>query len=76
MIWKVSWLLVLVIWIIAYIKNKKAILALPYLFMSFITPLYNILDSKVFVEVFECGCVLIAQTNMFNIDFNANNLRL
>ena len=75
MIFDILLALVLVIWIIVYIKNKKVIMALPYLLMSFITPFYNILDSKVFVEVFGCGCVPIAQTNMFNIDFNANDLR-
>ena len=75
MIFDILLAIVLVIWVIVYIKNKKAVLALPYLLMSFITPFYNILDSKVFVEVFGCGCVPIAQTNMFNIDFNANDLR-
>lgn len=75
MIFDVLLAIVLVTWIIVYIKNKKAILALPYLLMSFITPFYNILDSKVFVEIFGCGCVPIAQSNMFNIDFNANDLR-
>ena len=75
MIFDVLLAVVLVIWIIVYIKNKKAILVLPYLLMSFITPFYNILDSKIFVEIFGCGCVPIAQTNMFNIDFNANDLR-
>jgi hypothetical protein len=76
MIWNILLLIILVIWIIIYIKNKKAILALPYLLMSFITPFYIILDQKVFVEIFGCGCVPSAQTNMFNIDFNANDLRL
>lgn len=66
---------VLVAWIMLYIKNKSAIKALPYLLMIFITPFYNILDQKVFVEIFGCGCVPTAQTNMFNIDFNANDLR-
>lgn len=75
MIWNILLLIILVIWIVVYIKNKKAILALPYLLMSFITPFYNILDQKVFVEIFGCGCVPSAQTNMFNIDFNANDLR-
>ena len=75
MIFDMLLIIVLLIWIIVYIKNKKAILALPYLLMSFITPFYNILDSKVFVEIFGCGCVPVAQTNMFNIDFNANDLR-
>jgi len=76
MIFDMLLIIVLLIWIIVYIKNKKVILALPYLLMSFITPFYNILDSKVFVEIFGCGCVPVAQTNMFNIDFNANDLRL
>lgn len=49
--------------------------ALPYLLMIFITPIYNILDQKIFVKVFGCGCVPSVQTNMFNIDFNANDLR-
>lgn len=75
MIWNILLLIILVIWIVVYIKNKKAILVLPYLLMSFITPFYNILDQKVFVEIFGCGCVPSAQTNMFNIDFNANDLR-
>jgi hypothetical protein len=44
--------------------------------MIFLTPIYNILDQKIFVEIFGCGCVPSAQTNMFNIDFNANDLRL
>lgn len=75
MIWNILLLITLVIWIIIYLKNKKAILALPYLLMLFITPIYNILDQKVFVKVFGCGCVPYTQTNMFNINFNANNLR-
>jgi len=68
-------IIIFIVWIFLYIKNKKMIRALPYLFMIFITPIYNILDSKIFVEIFGCGCVPIAQTNMFNIDFNANDLR-
>lgn len=75
MVWELLLLIILVIWIVIYIKNKKAILALPYLLMSFITPFYNILDSTIFVEVLGCGCVPTVQTNMFNIDFNANDLR-
>lgn len=75
MIGDVMILPMLVIWIVIYIKNKKAVLALPYLLMSFITPIYNILDSSVFVKVFGCGCVSTVQTNKFNIVFNANDLR-
>ncbi len=75
MIWNILLVILLVIWIIIYVKNKKIILSLPYLLMIFITPFYNILDQKVFVKVFGCGCVPYTQTNMFNIDFNANDLR-
>ena len=57
-------------------KNRKYFMAVPYLVMPLITPLYNILDSKVFVEVFGCGCVPIAQTNMLGIGYNANDLRM
>lgn len=76
MIWNIILLIILVVWIIIYLKNKKVILSLPYLLMIFLTPIYNILDQKIFVEIFGCGCVPSAQTNMFNIDFNANDLRL
>lgn len=75
MIWGFLLLVILVAWIILYVKNKKVIIALPYLLIHFITPIYNILDQKIFVEIFGCGCVPIAQTNMLNIDFNANDLR-
>ena len=75
MIWGFLLLVIFLAWIIAYIKNKKAIVVLPYLFMLFITPIYNILDQKIFVEILGCGCVPSTQTNMFNIAFNANDLR-
>ena len=75
MIWDFLLLTILIVWLLMYIKNRKAIIALPYLVIPFITPIYNILDQKIFVEIFGCGCVPIAQTNMFNIDFNANDLR-
>ena len=75
-IWDIILVIILALWIIIYLKNKKAILSLPYLLMLFFTPIYNILDQKIFVEIFACGCVPSAQTNMFNIDFNANDLRL
>ena len=76
MIWHIILLIILVLWIIAYLKNKKIILSLPYLLMIFFTPIYNILDQKIFVKIFGCGCVPYTQTNIFNIDFNANDLRL
>ena len=49
--------------------------SLPFLIMPAVTPIYNILDHLVFVDVFGCGCVPEAQTNMLNIPFNANDLR-
>lgn len=48
---------------------------MPFLIMVIITPFYNILDKILLVEIFGCGCVPVAQTNMLNIPFNANNLR-
>ena len=65
----------IVAWLLIYLKYKKALFVLPYLLIGFITPFYNILDSKIFVKIFGCGCVPIAQTNMLNIAFNANDLR-
>lgn len=69
-------LAIFIIWIILLIRNRKTLLSLPYLLMIFITPIYNILDQKIFVDIFGCGCVPYTQTNMFNIDFNANDLRV
>lgn len=76
MIWNVILLTIFFVWLIICFKNKKSIRMLPYLLMIFITPIYNILDQKIFVEIFGCGCVPYTQTNMLNINFNANNLRL
>ncbi len=56
-------------------KMSKIFFIAPYVVMLLITPIYNMLDRRVFVEVFGCGCVPIAQTNMLNIAFNANDLR-
>ena len=56
--------------------KKKIIAALPFVIMPALIPLYSFLDSLVFVEIFGCGCVPSAQTNMLNIPFNANDLRL
>ena len=49
---------------------------MPFLLLPIATPFYNILDKILLVDVFGCGCVPIAQTNMLNIPFNANDLRL
>ena len=56
--------------------KKKIAAALPFITMTIFIPIYNILDSLVFVDIFGCGCVPITQTNMLNISFNANDLRL
>ena len=57
-------------------QNRKYFILVPYLVMLLITPIYNILDRTFFVEIFGCGCVPIAQTNVFNIPYNANDLRM
>lgn len=74
MIFNILILVIFVIWIIVYMKNKKTILTFPYLFMIFIIPLYGILDGRTFVEIFGDGYGQIVQTNMFNIHFNAKTL--
>lgn len=56
--------------------KKKIIAALPFAIIPAFIPLYSFLDSMVLVEIFGCGCVPSAQTNMLNIPFNANDLRL
>ncbi len=56
---------------------KKLIAApLPIIIMPIFIPVYRILDSLILVDVFGCGCVPFTQTNMLNIPFNANDLRL
>lgn len=50
--------------------------ALPFLIIPVFIPIYQILDSLILVEVFGCGCVPSTQTNMLNIPFNANDLRM
>ncbi len=49
---------------------------MPFLIILMVTPFYNVLDKILLVDVFGCGCVPIAQTNMLNIPYNANDLRL
>ena len=56
--------------------KKKIIAALPFVVMPIFIPIYSILDSLIFVDIFGCGCVPSTQTNMLNIPFNANDLRL
>ena len=56
--------------------KKKIIVIIPFLIMSIITPIYRILDNLILVDIFGCGCVPFTQTNMLNIPFNANDLRV
>lgn len=56
--------------------KKKMVAVMPFLIMPILIPIYRILDSLILVDVFGCGCVPSAQTNMLNIPFNANDLRL
>lgn len=56
--------------------KKKIIMALPFVIMPILIPIYCFLDSLILVDIFGCGCVPSTQTNMLNIPFNANDLRL
>lgn len=56
--------------------KKKLIAAIPFLALPISIPVYYLLDSLALVEIFGCGCVPSTQTNMLNIPFNANDLRL
>ena len=76
MLWLLVTSVIFLIWVMLYNKNKKLIFSLPYLLIFYIAPWYKLFDVLFFVKVFGCGCVPIAQTNMFNIPFNANDLRL
>lgn len=55
-------------------KIFKAIL--PFVISLLFLPVYRILDSLILVDIFGCGCVPDAQTNLLNIPFNANDLRV
>ena len=76
MLWLLVTSVIFLVWAYYLKKNKRRILSLPYLLIFFISPWYRLLDVFVFVKVFGCGCVPTAQTNMFNIPFNANDLRI
>ena len=55
--------------------KKKWMAILPFVIMPVFVLPYQILDSLLLVDIFGCGCVPGAQTNMLNIPFNANDLR-
>lgn len=56
--------------------KKKITTVLPFVIIPILIPIYCFLDSLIFVDIFGCGCVPSSQTNMLNIPFNANDLRL
>ena len=56
--------------------KKKIVAVMPFVIIPILIPIYSILDNLIFVEVFGCGCVPSTQTNILNIPFNANDLRL
>ena len=56
--------------------KNRLIRTWPFIIMPMFIPIYSVLDKLILVDIFGCGCVPSAQTNMFNISFNANDLRL
>lgn len=56
--------------------KKKIVAVMPFIIIPIIIPIYSILDNLILVDMFGCGCVPSTQANMFNIPFNANDLRL
>lgn len=74
--WNIVILIIAVIFLAIYLRKKQFKMAVPYLGLILITPVYSLLDQNIFVKVFGCGCVPSAQTNMLGIAFNANDLRV
>lgn len=56
--------------------KKKILAVVPFITVPILIPIYCFLDSFIFIDIFGCGCVPSTQTNMLNIPFNANDLRL
>ena len=56
--------------------KKKILSVVPFIIIPILIPAYCMLDSFILVEIFGCGCVPSTQTNILNIPFNANDLRL
>lgn len=56
--------------------KKKLVAAVPFITIPILIPIYCIFDSLILADIFGCGCVPSTQTNMLNIPFNANDLRL
>ena len=56
--------------------KKKLTALFPFIILPIIIPVYIVIDSLILVKIFGCGCVPSTQTNMLNIPFNANDLRV
>lgn len=56
--------------------KKKILAVVPFITVPIFIPIYCFLDSFIFIDIFGCGCVPSTQTNMLNIPFNSNDLRL
>ena len=56
--------------------KMKILAVVPFITVPILIPIYCLLDSFILVDIFGCGCVPSAQTNMLNIPLNANDLRL
>ncbi len=56
-------------------KKKIASIA-PFAIITIFIPIYCFLDNLILVKLFGCGCVPSSQTNVFQIPYNANDLRL
>ena len=56
--------------------KKKILAVVPFITVPILIPIYCFLDSLILVDIFGCGCVPSTQSNMLNIPFNANDLRL
>ena len=56
--------------------KKKILAVVPFITVPILIPIYCFLDSFIFIDIFGCGCVPSTQTNMLNIPFNSNDLRL
>ena len=56
--------------------KKKLVAVVPFITIPILIPVYCMLDTLILVDIFGCGCVPSTQTNMLNIPFNANDLRL
>ncbi len=56
--------------------KQRISVILPFIIIPIFIPVYKMIDSLILVDIFGCGCVPDSQTNMLNIAFNANDLRL